>query len=81
MVPIYLQLLHNIMEGKAARSASGAAMSKYDVEVEKRLKAIESEIASIKEGLNNHSHTSGGGGDTQAQLDELVAKLGRKMKL
>ena len=56
-------------------------MSKYDVEVEKRLKAIEAEIASIKEGLNNHSHTSGGGGDTQAQLDELIAKLGRKMKL
>jgi len=70
------------MEGKAARSASGAAMSKYDVEVEKRLKTIESEIASIKEGLKNHSHTSGGsGGDTQAQLDELIAKLGRKMSL
>jgi len=66
------------MEGKAARSASGAAMSKYDVEVEKRLKVIEAEIASIKESLNNHSHTSGGG-DTQAQLDDLIARLGRKM--
>ena len=55
-------------------------MSKYDVEVEARLKAIESEIASIKEGLSNHSHTSGGG-DTQAQLDDLIAKLGRKMSL
>jgi len=78
LVPIYLQLLHNIMEGKAARSASGAAMSKYDVEVEARLKAIEAEIASIKEGLKNHSHTSGGG-DTQAQLDDLIKRLGRKM--
>jgi hypothetical protein len=68
--------------GKAAKSASGAAMSQYDVEVEARLKAIEAEIASIKEGLTNHSHlSSGGGGDTQAQLDELIAKLGRKMKL
>ena len=28
-------------QGKAARSASGAAMSKYDVEVEARLKALE----------------------------------------
>ena len=72
-----------IMEGKAAKSASGAAMSKYDVEVEARLQKIEAEIASIKEGLEKHSHTSsgGGGGDTQAQLDELVAKLGRKMNL
>ena len=54
-------------------------MSKYDVEVEARLKAIEAEIASIKEGLKNHSHVSGGGGDTQAQLDDLIARLGRKM--
>ncbi len=68
--------------GKAAKSASGAAMSQYDVEVETRLKAIEAEITSIKEGLKNHSHvSSGGGGDTQAQLDELIAKLGRKMSL
>ena len=66
--------------GKVAKSASGAAMSQYDVEVEARLKAIEAEITSIKEGLKNHSHTSGGG-DTQAQLDELIAKLGRKMSL
>ena len=68
--------------GKAAKSASGAAMSKYDVEVEARLKAIETEIASIKEGLENHSHvSSGGGGSTQQQLDELIAKLGKKMSL
>ena len=68
------------MEGKAAKSASGAAMSKYDVEVEARLKKIEAEIASIKEGLEKHSHaSSGGGGDTQAQLDDLKARLSRKM--
>ena len=30
-------------KGKASKSASGAAMSKYDVEVEKRLKALEAE--------------------------------------
>ena len=64
-------------EGTAAKSASGAAMSKYDVEVEARLKALE---AAVKE-LKSHSHESsgGGGGDTQAQLDDLVARLGRKM--
>ncbi len=69
------------MEGKAAKSASGAAMSKYDVEVESRLKKIEAEIVSIKEALEKHSHvSSGGGGDTQAQLDDLKARLSRKMK-
>jgi len=30
-------------KGSAAKSASGASMSKYDVEVEKRLKALEVE--------------------------------------
>ena len=30
-------------KGSAAKSASGASMSKYDVEVEKRLKALEIE--------------------------------------
>ena len=30
-------------KGKASVSASGASMSKYDVEVEKRLKALESQ--------------------------------------
>ena len=30
-------------KGSAAKSASGASMSKYDVEVEKRLQALEAE--------------------------------------
>ena len=34
-------------QGKAARSASGAAMSKYDVEVEARLKALEAKVAAL----------------------------------
>ena len=64
-------------EGTAAKSASGAAMSKYDVEVESRLKALE---AAVKE-LKGHSHTSsGGGGDVEAKLDDLITRLGRKMK-
>tara|TARA_R100000231_G_C5207282_1_gene129383 strand:- start:218 stop:424 length:207 start_codon:yes stop_codon:yes gene_type:complete len=65
--------------GKAGVSASGAAMSKYDVEVEARLKKIEAEIAEIKKGLAKHSGV--GGGDVGARLDELVTKLSRKMKL
>ena len=34
--------------GSAAKSASGAAMSKYDVEVESRLKELEAKIAALE---------------------------------
>jgi len=35
-------------KGSAAKSASGAAMSKYDVEVEARLQALEAAVAELK---------------------------------
>ena len=35
--------------GTAGKSASGASMSKYDVEVEARLKALESNLISNKQ--------------------------------
>ena len=35
-------------QGKAAKSASGAAMSKYDVEVESRLKALEAKVVALE---------------------------------
>ena len=38
--------------GTAGKSASGASMSKYDVEVEARLKALEAKVDS----LESHSH-------------------------
>ena len=40
-------------KGTAAKSASGASMSKYDVEVEKRLKALESDVASVNISIAN----------------------------
>ena len=56
-------------KGTAAKSASGASMSKYDVEVEKRLTAIESDIKSIELSIaniekkivsvENHQHEGG----------------------
>jgi len=66
-------------EGTAGKSASGASMSKYDVEVEARLQALEKAVKEI--GVKCDARASSGGGDTQAQLDELIAKLGRKMSL
>ena len=38
-------------KGTAAKSASGAAMSKYDVEVDQRLQVIEARLAEIEVAL------------------------------
>ena len=53
-------------KGKAAHSASGASMSKYDVEVEGRLKALE-KIA--------HDDCGGGDVDLAERLDIIEAVL------
>ena len=49
--------------GTAGKSASGASMSKYDVEVEARLQALESVV-------HDHSETT-----LDATLEEKVAKI------
>ena len=59
-------------KGKAGYSASGASMSKYDVEVESRLQALEKGLADCKAACaaNSHTHTaSSGGGD---RVDKLI---------
>ena len=65
-------------KGTAGKSASGASMSKYDVEVEGRLQAIEATIAELKKELASHKHpappakkSAGDGG----RVDALVAAL------
>jgi len=50
-------------KGTAAKSATGASMSKYDVEVESRLQALEAQ---------SHSKCDGGG---SAVSDDLAAKV------
>tara|TARA_A100001201_G_scaffold16283_1_gene19320 strand:- start:88 stop:297 length:210 start_codon:yes stop_codon:yes gene_type:complete len=60
-------------KGTAAKSASGAAMSKYDVEVEGRLKALEAKA---------HEKCGGGGGadaDRIAALEKRVEELAEKI--
>ncbi len=52
--------------GTAGKSASGASMSKYDVEVEARLTALEK---AVKE-LQSHSH-DGDGGSEKERIDEV----------
>ena len=51
--------------GKAVKSASGASMSKYDVEVEERLQALEAVV-------HEHSETSGG---VDPRVDKIVKWL------
>ena len=64
-------------KGTAAKSASGASMSKYDVEVEGRLQKLEAAIAELKKELSTHKHPapvakSGGDG---GRIDALIEKL------
>ena len=56
---------------RTVRSESGASMSQYDQEVEKRLQALEAKAHEKCEG-------GAGGGDVaalEAKVDELIAKL------
>ena len=66
-------------KGTAGKSASGASMSKYDVEVEGRLQTLEAEIARLQTkvtSLEAHSHEApcdtGVGGDLEAAVRALV---------
>ena len=62
-------------KGQAAKSASGASMSKYDVEVEGRLKAIESAIAELKKEVASHKHPVTKSGGDGGRIDALIEKL------
>jgi hypothetical protein len=63
-------------KGTAAKSSSGAAMSKYDVEVEARLQALESQA---------HAKCDGRGADAnrlaelEAKVEDLIRRLENKM--
>ena len=54
-------------KGTAGKSASGASMSKYDVEVEARLQALEKAVEDLK------SHTHSGGSDPR--VDKIIAHI------
>ena len=60
-------------KGTAAKSTSGASMSKYDVEVEKRLKALE---AKAHEQCND-----GGDADLAERVSIIEAVLRKDAKL
>ena len=57
-------------KGTAGKSASGASMSKYDVEVEARLQALESAVATLQ--AHSHEAPCDTGGDLEAAVKALV---------
>ena len=55
-------------KGTAGKSASGASMSKYDMEVEERLQALEKAVAALQ--------SSGGGADPR--VDKIIAHMSQR---
>ena len=55
-------------KGKAGLSSSGASMSKYDVEVEARLQALEKAIVDLGAKCDERA---AGGGSADARVDEM----------
>tara|TARA_B100000902_G_scaffold18307_1_gene21933 strand:+ start:472 stop:678 length:207 start_codon:yes stop_codon:yes gene_type:complete len=56
-------------KGTAAKSSTGASMSKYDVEVEARLKKLEAAVAALQSG--------GGSGGSDVRVDKIIAHLAK----
>ena len=61
-------------KGTAGKSASGAAMSKYDIEVEARLQALEKAIEECKATCVANSHSHDGGG-SDPRVDTIIKVL------
>ena len=63
-------------KGTAGKSSSGASMSKYDVEVEARLKKLESAVAA----LESHSHDAPPvpATGTDAGVELIIKHIGSK---
>ena len=63
-------------KGTAGVSASGASMSKYDVEVEARLKKLEAAVAA----LEKHSHDTPApvAPGTDPRVDQIIAHIAKK---
>jgi len=59
-------------KGTASKSASGASMSQYDVEVEARLQALEKAVAEIK---------SGGAQGDSSKIEKLVQVVKQELNV
>jgi len=68
-------------KGTAGKSSSGASMSKYDVEVEGRLQALEKAVASLK--ADSHPDRSGGAAPAgvSERLESLIKEVKKSIKI
>ena len=57
-------------KGTAGKSSSGASMSKYDVEVEARLQALEKAVVEL--GAKCDARATGGSSGGDAKVDKLI---------
>ena len=79
-------------KGTAGKSSSGASMSKYDVEVEARLQALEKQAHPVPTGATQKkvddrlaaleaavaALKSSGGGGADPRVDKIIAHLAKK---
>ena len=79
-------------KGKAGKSSSGASMSKYDVEVEARLQALEKDAHPVPTGATQQkvddrlaaleaavaALKSSGGGGADPRVDKIIAHIAKK---
>ena len=80
MFPAIVSLNRNktskiMAKGTAAKSSSGASMSKYDVEVEARLIALEAAVAELKEHSHPDCSTTTG---SDERVDKIIAHMAKK---
>ena len=72
-------------KGTAGKSSSGAAMSKYDVEVEARLKKLEAGLLDLEVTLSELKTSADAKvdfkGDLNARVDSLIASLRNNKEL
>ena len=59
-------------KGKASKSATGASMSKYDVEVEARLQALEAQVKEIAAKCDERATSAPAATATGGDHDKLV---------
>ena len=65
-------------KGTAGKSSSGASMSKYDVEVEARLQALEKAVADLSAKCDARASGGSGGGE---RLEALIKELKKSVKI
>ena len=65
-------------KGPAAKSSSGASMSKYDVEVEARLQALETAVKSLQADSHPDRSVTTTSGGSDARVDKIIAHLAKK---